>query len=179
MLETPSRSQVLEFTGIDQQDRGIITALLQKSYVSFYSQLPGVWETEKREFDEFDQLAFDNPTTVGRCVTFSSFSEHVVGLVSFDPRQGPERGIVGHNCILPEFRGKGFGKLQIREVLREFKSRGFHNAVVSTGDNPFFLPAQRMYLACGFKEVRRGIDPPGAPESTIKMIEYEREVGQQ
>lgn len=48
-------------------------------------------------------------------------------------------------------------------------------ARVSTSDHPFFVPAQRMYAACGFREVRRirWDRDPG-----LRMIEYEKEIGQ-
>lgn len=177
MLHKQKPEQRLEIAGIEKYSPGVITDLLQRSYFSFYSQLPGVWEVEKKEFDEFDQQAFEYPDTVGRCVLFSSYAGQLAGMASFDPRQGPEVGIIGHNCVLPEFQGKGIGKLQIQAVLDEFRSRCFQKAVVSTGDHPFFLPAQRMYSACGFMEVRRGVPPLRSPESPIKMIEYERQVG--
>lgn len=171
---TQPQQEMLRFTGIASQRRGTIAELLENSYVSFYSQHPEIWSVERKEFADFDQLAFDNQETVGRCVLFSHLGQELVGMASFDPRKGPDRGIIGHNCILPEFRGRGLGKLQIEAVLREFSVRGFQRAVVSTGDHPFFVPAQRMYLACGFVETRRGVDPPRAPDSWIKMIEYER-----
>ena len=69
---------------------------------------------------------------------------------------------IGHNCVLPEFQRRGFGKRQVLEVLRRLQEKGVRKACVSTGEDPFFLPAQRMYLACGFREVERrkdGRDP--------------------
>ena len=45
--------------------------------------------------------------------------------------------------------------MQIEEVLRRFRVWGFRKAIVTTGDDPFFQPAQRMYEACGFVEVAR------------------------
>jgi len=73
---------------------------------------------------------------------------------SYDPRQGPERGIIGYNCVVPEHQRKGIGCLQIQEILRIFRDKGFAKACVTTGDDDFFVPAQRMYEACGF--VRMG-----------------------
>ena len=37
----------------------------------------------------------------------------IAGFGSWDPRQAPDYGIIGHNCVLPEFRGEGLGKQQI------------------------------------------------------------------
>lgn len=88
----------------------------------------------------------------------------------------PAYAIVGHNCILPEFRGKGLGKQQIQEILRRFQTLGIKTARVLTNDHPFFLPAQRMYGAIGFRELRR---IPWDRDPNQKMIEYEKEIGQQ
>ena len=45
---------------------------------------------------------------------------------------------------------------------QRLKNQGFKNAFVTTGEHPFFEPADKMYLACGFKETKRyseGRDP--------------------
>ena len=80
---------MLEFTNIDAHNPGLITSLLQRSYLEFYSQYPAFWQDEKAQFNAFDVLPFNNPKTVGKCVLFSSFCGQVVGLASFDPRKGP------------------------------------------------------------------------------------------
>jgi hypothetical protein len=41
--------------------------------------------------------------------------------------------------------------------------------IVATNEHPFFMPAQKMYLACGFAENRRY---PGGPDPAYRMIEY-------
>jgi hypothetical protein len=41
----------------------------------------------------------------------------------------------------------------------------------STLEHPFFIPAQQMYLSCGFQETKR-IPWDGNPD--IKKIEYEK-----
>ena len=97
----------------------------------------------------------------------------VVGFGSYDLRQRPALGIVGHNCILPEFRGRGFGKEQILEILRRFRIQGIRKAKTSTGARPFFHPAQRMYIACGFQETGR---VPCDADPSQDVIEYEMEL---
>ena len=44
----------------------------------------------------------------------------------------------------------------MRRVLELLRACGFRRARATTGDHPFFEPAQRMYQACGFEEVKRG-----------------------
>nr|AQS28971.1 hypothetical protein [uncultured archaeon] len=89
---------------------------------------------------------------------------------SYDPRQGPEFGIIGDNCILPKFRGNGYGKKQIEEILKRFRERKFRNARVSTSEHPFFISAQKMYPSIGFNETRRF---KKKPDSKYRDIEYE------
>jgi hypothetical protein len=48
-------------------------------------------------------------------------------------------------------------------------------ARASTGGNPFFSPARRMYLACGFREVWRVLWERDPQE---RIIEYEKAIGE-
>jgi len=41
-------------------------------------------------------------------------------------------------------------KKQIIEILKRFNKMGIQRAEVTTGDNPFFLPARNMYQSCEF-----------------------------
>lgn len=72
------------------------------------------------------------------CVFISILNDEPIGMASWDPRQVPEVGIIGYNCILPEYQGKGFGKTQIQEILKRLKNQGFEKALVTTGEHPFF-----------------------------------------
>jgi GNAT superfamily N-acetyltransferase len=164
----------LRFTSPYDQKPGILASMLKRCYAKLVTSDPGLWLPEQRGWDEFDSDVFENPRTIGACVFLSWFGNQVVGIGSYDPRQKPESGIIGHNCILPEFQGKGFGKQQIQEILRIFEDMGIRRAKASTNDEPFFIPAQRMYEACGFREVRR---VPWDRKPSIELIEYEKEVG--
>ena len=164
-----------DFIPLDGEKPGIITAILRASYADLLKLDPR-WESEQVNWDEYDREVFAHPKTVGSCLFLTRSNGRIAGFGSWDPRQRPEYGIVGHNCILPEFRGKGLGRQQIQEILRRFQKLGIKTAKVSTNDHPFFVPAQRMYIACGFREVRRitwDRDP------SRKTIEYEKEIGQQ
>ena len=108
---------------------------------------------------------------MGACLFLTRLDGVLVGFASWDPRQRPRLGIVGHNCILPEFRGRGYGRTQIEEVLRRFKGMGIQTACVTTCDHPFFAPAHRMYQACGFHEVRR---IPWDRDPSLMVIECEK-----
>jgi len=70
-----------------------------------------------------------------------------------------------------EDQNRGFGKQQIFEILNRFRSMGIQKAKVSTCSHPFFVPAQRMYISCGFIEIGRR---PWDGNTSQYIIEYER-----
>lgn len=161
---------MVEFTPITGEKPGLIAGLLGESYAELLKSDP-LWESEIVNWEQYDHDVFAYPDTVGNSLFVTRLSGRIVGFASWDPRQRPEYGIVGHNCVLPEYRGRGLGKIQVAEVLRRFQSLAIKTAKVSTNDLPFFIPAQRMYAACGFREVRR---IPWAGDPSTMLIEYEK-----
>ena len=152
----------LKFTSALDGAPGVIARLLNESYAALVESEPEVWAREKAEWKAADRSVFENPGTVGACTFLSRLGADIVGFFSFDPRPRPSYGVIGHNCILPEYRNRGFGKQQIHEILRRMAGIEIMRAEVSTVDHPFFLPARRMYASCGFTEVTRtpwGRDP--------------------
>ena len=79
-------------------------------------------------------------------------------------------GVTVWSCVLPAFRGRGFGRMQIKEVLGRLKGEGFKRVLVRTGEHRFFAAARRMYVACGFREVRRY---PTGDQEGYGTIDYE------
>jgi GNAT superfamily N-acetyltransferase len=165
----------LEFTTVLSDKPGTIEKLLNQSYADLLSSDPLFWELEQASWKQYDQEVFSHKETVGKCIFLSRLNGLIVGFGSWDPRLSPRYGLLGHNCILPEFRGKGLGKQQIREILRRFQKIGIQKASVTTNDHPFFVPAQSMYIACGFREIQR---IPWNRDSKRMLIEYEKEIGQ-
>ena len=164
----------LRFTSPFEREPGVVASLLKQSYVELVKSEPKNWQPEIEKWEQADRSVFGSPKTVGAC-TFLSWAEaELAGFFCFDPRPRPAYGVIGHNCILPEFRRRGFGKQQINEILRRFKDRAIKMAKVSTNDHPFFVPAQRMYTACGFREVKR---VPWERDPKQSMIHYEMEIG--
>ena len=153
---------VVTFTPITNQQPGTIFSLLSESYTP-------IWNDELEEtMRKFDREVFDNPHTVGACTFITCLDGQPIGLASYDPRPGPELAIIGHNCILPDYQGQGFGRKQIAEILRRLGDQHFAKVTVTTSDHPFFVPAQKMYQACGFKETRRFHQHPGSLGQTIE-----------
>ncbi len=163
---------MLAFTPITQHKAGILAALLLESYAEVVSAEQQYWLAEKEKWLEFDREVFENPQTIGRCVFVTIWETEVVGFGSFEPRQRPESATIGHNCIVPRFQGRGYGRQQVMETLARFRKLGVRKAIVATNEHPFFSPAQRMYLSCGFEESRRYA---GGPDPRYRMIEYRRE----
>jgi len=164
---------MLEFTSLSRHKPGTMYALLERSYAELLSADPEHWEPSRKEWQEFDQEAFARIDTIGACVFVTMSDGEAIGFGSFDPSQAPELGIVGHNCIVPEFRGRGFGRQQIEEILKRLRERGISKALVQTGDHPFFTAAQQMYMACGFVEVQR---LSGGPDPRYCLIEYTKDL---
>ena len=161
-------TQELTFEPITNHCPGIIERLLAESC----ADLPPT-DIEWARWREADRETFENPETVGKSTFITCLDGEPVGMGSYDPRARPETGVIGHNGILPGYRGRGFGKRQIEEILRRMRELGIRTVVVSTGDHPFFAAAQRMYPACGFNEIRRGWKDG---ESRFRVIEYEKEL---
>ena len=140
---------MLIFTPIADHLPGTIFSLLRESYAL-------LWNPKLEEnFRKADRETFDNPDTIGPCSFITCLDGEPIGFACYDPRPGPNLALIGHNCILPKFQRQGFGTQQLAEIIRRLRERGFHTITVTTSDHPFFVPAQKMYLACGFRELRR------------------------
>ena len=159
----------LLFSPFVQHKQGTILSLLSQSYATYLaldSQAAQVWPAD---WAAYDREVFCFPDTVGACGFVTSLGAQAIGFASWDPRGFPDYGVIGHNCILPAFQGQGYGTVQIRRVLCILRARGFEQARVSTGEHPFFRPAQRMYEACSFCEVGRGHRDPRV---SLRMVHY-------
>ena len=144
----------LRYTHPSECEAGTLLRLLERSYAPLVESEPEIWAQEQKNWKASDRAVFEDPETVGACTFLSWLGKDLVGFFSLDPRPQPI-GLVDHNCILPSFRRRGFGSQQIMELLRRLRSMEIREARASTLDHPFFVPAQRMYVRCGFREVRR------------------------
>jgi len=142
----------LDFTSPQEHPPGTVFELLRRAWAPLWN--PGL----EANIRAFDTDVTDEPATVGACTFITCLDGLPVGMASYDPRQGPERGIIGWNGVVPEQQRRGFGTRQIRELLRIFRHRGFRKACVTTGQEDFFVPAQRMCEACNFLDVGRTED---------------------
>jgi GNAT superfamily N-acetyltransferase len=141
-----------------------------RSHTHLQSGTAQVRAEEQNKWLDYDREVFENPDTVGASLFVTTVGTEAIGFASWDPRQGPELAVIGHNCVLPEHQGRGRGKAQIREVLRRLTAAGFRRALATTSEDPFFEPARRMYLACGFREAR---GRSGGPDPRYQVVDYE------
>ena len=101
---------MIKFKQISEVQSGLIYQILNISYQGLF-QDPKIDRAKYLlDWQKFDQEVFDNPNTIGKCVFATTLDDKVIGFASFNPRNRPESGMLGHNCILPKFRGRGFGK---------------------------------------------------------------------
>jgi GNAT superfamily N-acetyltransferase len=155
---------MLKFSKPTEYEPGTVFSLLSRSFAELRN------EDLEEKIRKFDREIFENPDTIGACTFISILNGEVVGMASYDPRQGPEAGIIGYNCILPEYQGRGLGKTQIKEIIRRLKESGFKKVFVRSGAHPFFKKARRMYITCGFKKSEHY--PPGN-QPRYEKIDYE------
>jgi GNAT superfamily N-acetyltransferase len=158
----------LHFEALGRFRPGIINDLLVRSYRELLDSTPEYWQPEAARWQEFDREAFANPATVGACAFVTCLEAEPIGLGSFEPRDAVS-GWVGHNCIVPEHRRQGLGRAQLDHIIRLMTSRGIREIRVTTGTQPFFLPARRMYEARGFTETGCR---PGRPDPAYELVDY-------
>ncbi|MFO7448294.1 MAG: GNAT family N-acetyltransferase [Ignavibacteriaceae bacterium] len=161
---------MIEFKKLAEFERGTLYHLLCESYSELLKAFPDHTEEYKQSWKTEDDNTFNYPDTIGKCVLVSVLNNEPIGFVSWDPRNIPEEGIIGQNCILPAFRGKGYGKKQIEKVIEIFQSASTRVIKVTTADLPFFMPAQKTYLSCNFK-INKHINTEAF--GGLQLIEFE------
>ncbi|MBU0767140.1 GNAT family N-acetyltransferase [Patescibacteria group bacterium] len=161
---------MIEFHSPLDFPKGTIARLLKESYGSLVNETE-TWEKLVQQFDDADEEVYTRPE-IANCTFITTKDKNPIGLGCFDPRKGPEYGIIGHNCIIPSEQGNKYGQQQIKEIFRRLRERGIQKARVSTGTGKFAAPARQMYESCEFIETRRFKDD-GWEED---MVEYEIEL---
>ncbi len=136
--------------------RGTLYAMLK----STYQANPVLTLRDSVAWKEFDDFVYDRLPMLEQYGFISVENGEPVGFVTWDPRGLPAEIRIGHNCILPTFRGRGWGKAQLGLALERMISQGPETITVVTGADEFFAPARRMYEANG---LTRQADAPAVP----------------
>lgn len=163
----------LTFKPLADFSPGLLYRLLAEAYAQALTTLDS--KNTKRyqaNWRQTDQDAFNHPETIGQCVFITCLDGQPIGFGSYDPRGCPEFGVVGHHCILPKYQGQGLGKAQLQHILALLKDRGCQKVKVTTTDNPFYLPAQKLYEKLGFSKVATRFDP----DWSNNLFDYEKDL---
>lgn len=115
-----------------------------------YKTIDELVQRDRQAWKDFDRFVFDNLELMDRNGFVTTISGKPIGFSTWDPRNLPQSVEIGHNCIIREFQGKGFGNYQLKETMVQIMARNPQRIFVKTGANQFFLPARRMYESSGF-----------------------------
>ena len=156
---------MIEFVKISKFPRKTLYNQLVDAY-SIYDGSIQAWNDDWLKYDEYFYDNLDNIADKFGFITV--LDDKPIGHISWDPRN-KDYAIIGYNCIVSEYKGNGYGKMQLVEALRRIKEYGFKKAIVTT--NGLFLAAQKNYESVGFKKVRERVnnDTP----FSLNYIDYE------
>lgn len=139
---------MIEFKKISDFPKGTLYKQLEAAY-SFDSNCKINWDVMWKEYDDF---FYSNLESIAdKCGFITVVDGTAVGHISWDPRNKPEYVIIGHNCIIPNFKGKGYGKIQLQEAIRRIREYDVKKIVVTT--NEITLSAQKNYESVGFIKI--------------------------
>jgi ribosomal protein S18 acetylase RimI-like enzyme len=112
---------------------------------AFFERYHGDWRSRKA--GEVIRAARTRPGMVW----VTEIDGEVVAFTTF--RIDEDRGVgeICNNAVRPEWRGRGIGTQQHREVLRMFRERGLTHATVGTGLDEAHAPARATYEKLGFR----------------------------
>ncbi len=157
---------MIEFKKISDFPKGTLYQQLENAY-SFNAKCKINWAKMWQEYDDFFYANLDSIADKYGFITV--VDGQAIGHISWDPRNIPHTVSIGHNCIISDFKGKGYGKIQLQEAIRRIKKYNVEKIIVTT--NEITLPAQKNYESVGFVKVkqRKNTDTPFAGD----YIDYE------
>jgi len=135
---------MIEFKRISEFPKGTLYMQLTDAY----SFDPGCAQHWKEDWLQYDDFIYSDEEIAASCGLVTVLDGKAIGHITWDPRNLPEYVIIGHNCILSEYKGKGYGKQQLLEAIRRIRECGAKKVIVTT--NGMFLPARKNYESAGF-----------------------------
>ncbi len=154
----------IKFKKVSDFNRGILFDLLKNAY-SFDCKYERICNSDWLLFDNF---FFDNLQIADKCGFITTLNDEAIGFISWDPRKMPEYTEIGHNCIASNYKGCGYGKIQLQEAVNRITPNNPQKIIVTT--NRDLIPAQRMYESIGFTICQKTIEPN---TSDFELINYE------
>lgn len=156
----------IEFKKISEFPKNTLYNQLVDAY-SFDSNCQKNWNNMWQEYDDFFYANLNNIADKYGFITV--LNGKPIGHISWDPRNKPNYVIIGHNCILTKYKGKGYGKIQLSEAIRRIKEEKVNKIIVTT--NEITIPAQKNYESVGFTKV--GERPNNETPFAGKYLDYE------
>jgi len=155
-----------EFRKFSDFPRGTMFDLLRDAY-SFEPHYEKDWLEEWKKADDF---FYDNLHIADTCGFVTVLEGAPIGFICWDPRHLPDYAEIGHNGIATRHKGKGYGKLQLKEAVDRIIAKGAKKIIVTTDE--YTVPAQRNYESVGFKRIGER-ENSFNPEYAGKLIDYE------
>lgn len=155
-----------EFKKFSQFERGVMFDLLKDSY-SFEKGYERDWIEDWREADNF---FYDHLEIADECGFITVLDGAPIGFISWDPRKMPECAELGHNCIAAAYKGKGYGRAQLREAVCRIRSQNVCKIIVTTDER--LIPAQRNYQSAGF-QLKGYRENCKNPQYAGRLMDYE------
>lgn len=122
----------LTFEKISLFQRGILYQQLVEGY-SFDDRWKAYCE---RDWIEYDNFFFENLTIADRFGFITVLDDMPIGHISWDPRNVPEYVQIGHDCIVPKYKGNGYGRRQLQEAIHRIQQyHGLKKIIVGTNSN--------------------------------------------
>jgi len=170
---TPQPAGMVEFRDVSSLRANSIGELLDAG--SFAPTIGGPpaarqWQEELRRVGR-DVDGRRIPRDFGAFVTY--LGDKPIGTGVPHLTESTDLGLIGFNCIIPEYRCRGYGRMQVEEIVRRLRACGVERVEATTSLHPLFLPARRMYVACGFKESRTR---PTGCSGQYPLIDYGRAI---
>ena len=143
---------MIDYRKLTEFPRGTLYDILQDAY-SFNSQNKEIWNENWHESDNF---FYDNPDIANKYSLVTCLDGNPIGFITWDPRNCPEYVEIGHNGIRTQYKGKGYGHMQLEEALCRIKKyEGLKRIIVCTNSN---LIAPKNYESVGFSLYDRKIN---------------------
>ena len=157
---------MIEFRKITEFHRGTLYNQLVDAY-SFNDECIKIWDASWMEYDNY---FYNNLDIIDKYSFITVLDGEPIGHISWDPRHRPDYVRIGHNCIITNYKGKGYGHKQLEEAIRIIKEYDNIKKIIVT-TNEIFVPAQKKYESVGFKKVceRENKETPFSG----KYIDYE------
>ena len=135
---------MIEFRKFSEFPRGTLYDILADAW-SFDERNRQIWDADWRETDDF---FYDHPDIADKYSLVTCLEGEPIGFVTWDPRHRPEYVEIGHNGIREQYKGRGYGRMQLEEALRRIRQyEGLKRIIVCTNSN---LTAPKNYESAGF-----------------------------